>query len=85
MSTTPHVQKPAFHVPEPNRLMGTNVQVTLNAAMSRKLCDLIEETELDPKEAYLYALAKNLRRYYRAMTQEREKKEEESRELEHSS
>jgi hypothetical protein len=57
-------RKPAFHVAEPNRLIGNKVQLTLDPLMARALCDKIESLELDPDEEYLYAMVKHIRRYY---------------------
>ena len=72
MSEKQRTRKPAFHIHEPNRLIGNNIQLTLDPMMARALCDKIEALELDPAEAYLYAFSKHIRRYYAKMKSERE-------------
>lgn len=82
MSTTQ--PKPAFHIHEPlNPIFGSHVTITLNPVISRKLCDLIEDSDLKPDESSLYALAKHIRRHYGSMSRERPRSER--REIAHSS
>lgn len=72
MSEDQRTRKPAFHIHEPNRLIGNKIQLTLDPLMARALCDKIESLELEPTEAYLYAFAKHIRRYYGKMRSEQE-------------
>lgn len=68
-SENPRRPNPAFHIMEPNPLLGSRSVVVMNAAMSRVLCDLIENTQLSPEQGYLYAFAKRLRAHYFKMSQ----------------
>lgn len=64
-------RKPAFHIHEPNRLLGNKVQLTLDPLMARSLCGALESLELGPDDQHLYAFAKHIRRYYGKMRSER--------------
>ena len=72
MSEEQRTRKPAFHIHEPNRLIGNKIQMTLDPLMARALCDHIEATELEPEQQHLYAFSKHIRRYYGKMKGERE-------------
>jgi hypothetical protein len=64
-------RKPAFHIHEPNRLLGNKIQLTLDPLMARSLCSAIESLELGADEQHLYAFSKHIRRYYGKIRSER--------------
>lgn len=73
-------RNPAFHIMEPNPLLGNRSALLLNPEMSRSLCELIEGTQLSPEQKHLYAFAKRLRAHYYKMAQmyqERNERDEE--------
>lgn len=59
--------KPAFHIFQPNPLIGNRTMVILNPAMANSLCNFIETSDISEEDAHIYALAKGVRRYYRRM------------------
>ena len=68
-------RRPVFYVPEPNPLMGGNLDITINPSMAHDLCELLEQTDLDEdKERHLHAFGKQIRRHFgirKARAQER--------------
>ncbi len=56
--------KPAFNIPEPNPIRGSNMIIEINPAMSLLLCEVLEDTELSEDESPVYALLKGMRRYH---------------------
>jgi hypothetical protein len=70
MSVDPNRRRnPAFHIMEPNPLLGNRVALLLNPEMSRSICELIEQTQLAPEQKHLYAFGKRLRTHYYKMAQ----------------
>lgn len=70
-SGTPEQRKPAFHINEPNPLMGNRIVVTMNPLMARALCDLLDSIELGENESHIYAMKKHMRRYYHKLKEQR--------------
>jgi len=70
-SGTQEQRKPAFHINEPNPLMGNRIVVTMNPLMARALCDLLDSVELGEGESHIYAMKKHIRRYYHKLKEQR--------------
>lgn len=74
-------RNPAFHIIEPNPLLGTRAQVVMNKEMCKSLCRLIMQSELDSDERHLYAFAKRLQSHYQRMTQMYQERSEMAEEM----
>tara|TARA_B100001057_G_scaffold489451_1_gene575752 strand:+ start:772 stop:1044 length:273 start_codon:yes stop_codon:yes gene_type:complete len=70
-SGTHEQRKPAFHINDPNPLMGNRIIVTMNPLMARALCDLLDSVELGENESHIYAMKKHIRRYYHKLKEQR--------------